>query len=85
VDTGQDGEGDTDQRLRKTAPVRVKGEGEESNAPNHRNSNRPRRIANRETEIRVIGSLVLTLLHVVYDLCQTCQHVVREGLKLPQV
>jgi hypothetical protein len=57
---------------------------EENNLPNHRNSNRPRRIANRETEIRIIGSLVLTLLHMVYDLCQTRQHIVRKGLKLTQ-
>jgi hypothetical protein len=52
-----------------------------SNLPNHGNSNRPRCIANRETEIRVIGSLVLTLLHIMYNLCQTCQHVIRKGLK----
>jgi hypothetical protein len=36
--------------------------------PNHGNPDRPRGIANRETEIRVVGSLVLTFLHMVYDL-----------------
>ncbi len=48
--------------------------------PNHCNPDRPRRIPDGKTEIRVVGALVLTLLHVVYDLCQTCQHVVRQRL-----
>src|SRR6266852_6885907 len=50
--------------------------------PNHSNSNWPRGIADRQTEIRIVRSLVLTLLHMMYDLCQTVQHVIREGLRL---
>ena len=46
--------------------------------PNHGNSNRPRCIADRQTEIRIIRSLVLAFLHMMYDLCQTGQHVIRE-------
>ena len=57
--------------------------GASKNLPNHGNSNRPRCITNGEAEIRIIGSLILTLLHMVYDLCQTGQHVVRKRLMLP--
>jgi hypothetical protein len=53
-----------DQHLRKRATVP-----REVDLPNHGNSDRPWGIADRETEIRVVGSLVLTFLHVVYDLC----------------
>jgi hypothetical protein len=48
---------------------RAKRNGGAAHPPDHGNPNRPRRIADREAEIRVIGSLVLTLLHVVYNLC----------------
>lgn len=53
--------------------------------PNHGNSNWPRGIADRQTEISIVRSLVLTLLHMVYDLCQTVQHVIREGLMFTAV
>lgn len=74
MDTIKNGE-TRDQHLRNSNPCQV-------DLPNHGNPNRPRGIANRETEIRVVGSLILTFLHVVYDLCQTGQHVIREGLRL---
>jgi len=64
-----------DQWLRKcTRAKRV------HNLPNHSYPNRPRRIPDREAEIRVIGALVLTLLHMVDNLCHTWQHVIRKGL-----
>ena len=53
----------------------------ECNLPNHRDPDWPRRIPDGKTEIRVVGSLVLSLLHVMHDLCQTWEHVVRKRLK----
>jgi hypothetical protein len=50
--------------------------------PNHGDSNWPRGIADRQTEIGIIRSLVLALLHIMYDLRQTRQHDIREGLRL---
>lgn len=46
-------------------------------APNHCDTYRPRSIADRQTEIGIVGFLVLTLLHVVDNLCNTSKHVGR--------
>jgi hypothetical protein len=36
--------------------------------PNHGHTDRPCSIADAESEIRIVGPLVFSLLHVVYDL-----------------
>jgi hypothetical protein len=71
-------------RGRRLAFVKASVPGE-VDLPDHGNSYRPRRIADRKAEIRIIRSLVLTLLHIVYNFCKTWQHVIREGLNLPKL
>lgn len=49
-------------------------------APNHRHTNGPRRIAYTKAQVRVVRSLILALLHVMYNFRQTFEHVGRERL-----
>ncbi len=45
------------------------------NLPNHSNTNRPRCIADRQTQLGDIGPLVLSFLHVMHNFSHTSKHV----------
>ena len=49
--------------------------------PDHGDTNRPWRISYREAEVRVVGPLILSFLHIMDDLGDSGKHVGREVLR----
>lgn len=52
-----------------------------NDSPDHRDSDRPSSGSDTESKVAIVGSLVLSRLHVVNDLGETTEHVGREVLE----
>lgn len=66
-------------KANRSANEAVKGDGIQR-SPNHGYPDGPRCVSNTETQVRVVGALVLARLHVVHDFRQPGKYVRRKIL-----